>query len=70
MVADGAATGVVAQVRADPALAATVSTVDNAGTPSGRLVAAWALADLIGGRAGHYGTGAGVKLLPPAPSAP
>jgi hypothetical protein len=57
-------------VRADASLSATVSTVDNAGTPTGRLVTVWALADLIGGRTGHYGTGAGATLLPPVMNAP
>jgi hypothetical protein len=44
--------------------------VDDVGTPAGRLVTAWALADLIGGRTGHYGNGAGASLLPPVLNAP
>jgi hypothetical protein len=70
VVAAGAATGLVGQVRADTALSTTVSTVDDVGTPAGRLVTAWALADLIGGRTGHYGTGGGASLLPPVLNAP
>jgi hypothetical protein len=70
VVAAGAATGLVGQVRADTSLSATVSTVDDVGTPAGRLVTAWALADLIGGRTGHYGNGAGASLLPPVLNAP
>jgi hypothetical protein len=70
VVAGGTATGVVAQVRADASLSSTVSTVDNVGTAAGRLTAAWALADLIGGRTGHYGSGAGATLFPPVMNAP
>jgi hypothetical protein len=70
VVAAGAATGLVGQVRADATLSATVSTVDDVGTPAGRLVTAWALVDLIGGRTGHYGTGTGATFLPPVPDAP
>jgi hypothetical protein len=67
VVADGADSGagnIVAMVRADTALAQNVSTIDNVATPQGRLVAAWALADQLAGRTGHYGTGAGAMLLP------
>jgi len=70
VVAAGAATGLVGQARADATLSATVSTVDDVGMPAGRLVTAWALVELIGGRTGHYGTGAGATLLPPVPDAP
>ena len=62
--ADAGAGNVVAGVRDDPRLSQTVSTVDNAGTPQGRLVAAWALSDQIAGRVGHYGIGSGAILLP------
>jgi hypothetical protein len=65
VVADAAGTGVIAQIRADPLLSTTVSTVDDVTTPPGRLVTAWALADQLAGRTGHYGTAAGVSLLPP-----
>ena len=63
----------VSRVRAASELAATVSTVDNVANPSGRLVAAWAVADQLGGTVGHYGTGTGVTLMPGvlvAPSSP
>jgi hypothetical protein len=62
--ADTGAGNVVADVRADARLAQTVSTVDNSGTPQGRLVVAWALSDQIAGRIGHYGIGSGATLLP------
>jgi hypothetical protein len=68
VVADGADSGtgnIVSMVRADPALAQNVSTIDNVATPQGRLVTAWALADQLAGRTGHYGTGAGAVLVPP-----
>ncbi|HEY3010490.1 MAG TPA: copper transporter [Micromonosporaceae bacterium] len=59
---------VVSQVRADPALSKTISTVDNGSTAQGQLVAALALAALIGsGQAGHYGVGAGATSLLPEP---
>jgi hypothetical protein len=59
---------VVSQVRADPALSKTISTVDNGSTAQGQLVAALALAALFGhGQAGHYGVGAGATSLLPEP---
>jgi hypothetical protein len=57
----------VAHIRADPALSASVSTVDNVGSPPGRLVTAWAVADLVAGVTGHYGIGSGATLLPKIP---
>ena len=54
----------VSRVRAQSELATTVSTVDNVATPSGRLVAVWAVADQLGGSVGHYGTGTGLTLMP------
>jgi hypothetical protein len=51
-------------LRGDPQLAQNVSTVDNVSTPQGRLVTAWAVADQIAGRVGHYGIGPGAALLP------
>lgn len=62
--ADAGNGNVVAEVRGDPQLFQTVSTVDNVDTPQGRLVAAWAVADRIRGRTGHYGIGAGATLVP------
>jgi hypothetical protein len=60
---------VVAVVRGDPALAKTISTVDNANTPAGQVVTALALADQINlNRVGHYGLGAAASsLLPKLP---
>jgi hypothetical protein len=54
----------VSQVRADPQMKLSVSTVDNVTTPQGRLVAVWAAADQLGGKTGHYGSGDGAALLP------
>jgi hypothetical protein len=51
-------------VRGNPDLASSISTVDNIGTPHGRLVVAWAVADELAGTVGHYGTGAGATLVP------
>jgi hypothetical protein len=62
--ADAGEGNVVAEVRRDPRLTQTMSTVDNAGTPQGRLVVAWALAEQIAGRPGHFGIGSGATLLP------
>jgi hypothetical protein len=56
---------VIAAVRADPKLKTTVSTVDNVSSPQGRLAAALAVAEQVGGRVvGHYGIGDGTTLLP------
>lgn len=62
--ADSGTGNVIAQVRADPVLRLTASTVDNAAVSEGRLVTAWAVAEQLAGRAGHYGTGTGATLLP------
>jgi hypothetical protein len=57
---------VVTEVRGDPTLAKTVSTVDNAAGPQGTVAAALALAQqLAGDKAGQYGTGAGASSLLP-----
>ena len=61
-------TDLVGAVRADPSSAASASTVDNIGTPHGKLVVAWAVADQLAGTVGHYGTGTGLTLLPRSPS--
>jgi hypothetical protein len=62
--------GLVAQVRADPKLVKSISTVDNASTTQGQLATASALIErLVQGRVGQYGVAAGASsLLPPAPS--
>lgn len=55
----------VGLVRADSALGKQVSTVDNAGSPQGRVALLLALADQIEGKpAAPYGVGDGATLLP------
>jgi len=49
-----------------PLTAKTISTVDNVGTPQGRIVTALALAEQLAGRVGPYGTSSGALLLPKA----
>jgi hypothetical protein len=57
---------VVTEVRGDPTLSKTVSTVDNVAGPQGTVAAALALAQQFSGaKAGQYGTGAGVSSLLP-----
>lgn len=60
---------VVAAVRDDPALAKTISTVDNANTLQGQVVTALAaIEQIINKKAGQYGLGTGVtSLLPKLP---
>jgi hypothetical protein len=58
----------VGQLRADTANAAMVSTVDNESTPQGKLATAWALADQLAGKVGHYGTGPGATAAMPPPA--
>jgi hypothetical protein len=60
--------GVVQVVRGDAALAKTVSTVDNAATAQGQVVAALALVERLAGRVGHYGIGDGANALLPRPA--
>lgn len=59
----------VAEVRRDPALIKTISTVDNANTVAGQLITAMALGRQVAGKqAGAYGVGTGTEsLLPKAP---
>ena len=60
---------VLAQVRGDPALTKTVSTVDNVSTSQGRVTTALALAEQIGEHTGHYGVDAGAgSLVPRSPA--
>src|SRR5690606_32053736 len=47
----------VAEVRGNPELAATVSTVDNAGGPQGQVATGLAVAERLAGTVGHYGIG-------------
>ncbi|HET6214404.1 MAG TPA: copper transporter, partial [Micromonosporaceae bacterium] len=64
------------EVRGDPALAKTVSTVDNVATAQGRIVTAMALVEQLrlaistttgpnAPKAGHYGIEAGATSLMP-----
>lgn len=56
----------VTEIRGDPTLAKTVSTVDNVSGPQGTVAAALALAQqFAGAKAGQYGTGAGASSLLP-----
>ncbi|MFY1693308.1 copper transporter [Plantactinospora sp. WMMB782] len=56
----------VAEVRRDPALSKTISTVDNANTVQGQLVTALALGRQVTDKqAGAYGVGAGAESLLP-----
>jgi hypothetical protein len=59
----------VAEVRRDPALSKTISTVDNANNPAGQLAAGLALVQQVTlKRAGAYGVGEGAQsLLPELP---
>lgn len=58
--------GLVALVRADSGLTRTVATVDNATTALGQVSTVLALAGLVVGKSGQYGTGPGVDRLFPA----
>ncbi|MBT8228576.1 MAG: copper transporter [Dactylosporangium sp.] len=59
---------VVRAIRDDPDLVKTASTVDNLSTELGRLATVLALADQIGGHAGHYGFGSGATGPMPQPT--
>jgi hypothetical protein len=61
---------VVTEVRNDPELIATVSTVDNASTPQGRVATGLVLADHLADNVGHYGDGSGAEALLPAATTP
>jgi hypothetical protein len=63
---DGSASGTaaVAVTRSDAALSATVSTVDDVDSESGRITTVLAMSDLInGGRPGQYGIGQGASSV-------
>jgi hypothetical protein len=62
---DGAIDGsLVAQVRADPALVKTISTVDNASSTQGQLATALTVVErVVAGKTGQYGVGA-ASLVP------
>lgn len=63
--ADG--TGAVGVVRADNAASAVLSTVDNVGTPAGRVVTVLALREQLEGASGRYGSAGNAEA--PAPGA-
>jgi hypothetical protein len=56
---------VVAEVRGDPTLSKTISTVDNASTEQGVVSTALALVEQLAGKAGQYGTSNGVLVPKP-----
>jgi hypothetical protein len=64
---DGVIDGsLVSQVRTDPALVKTISTVDNAGSTQGQLATALTVVErVVAGRTGQYGVGA-ASLVPTA----
>ncbi len=68
--ADGSAdgTGAVGVVRADTAATSILSTVDNVGTPAGRVVTVLALQEQLEGKSGRYGSAGNAQA--PAPGAP
>ncbi len=64
--ADG--TGPIGVVRADTSATSILSTVDNVGTPAGRVVTVLALREQLEGTAGRYGNAGNAER--PAPGAP
>jgi hypothetical protein len=67
---DGVVDGnLVAQIRADPALVKTISTVDNASTTQGQLATALTVVErLVQDKVGQYGLNAGATSLVPKPA--
>ncbi|MDQ4117646.1 MAG: copper transporter, partial [Actinomycetota bacterium] len=63
-------TGAVGAVRADPALAGGLSTVDDVRTGAGRVATVLALREQAGGRAGAYGSAESATAPLPAPVQP
>ena len=61
--------GLVGVIRADPELSAAISTVDNVGTPAGRISTVLALGSESEGTSGKYGTGEDTQPVPPVPAA-
>ncbi|SNR86876.1 copper transporter [Blastococcus mobilis] len=61
--------GLIGAVRSDPTLSAAISTVDNVGTPAGRISTVLALGREGEGTSGAYGTGEGTQPVPPVPAA-
>ena len=64
---DGVVDGnLVAQIRADPTLVKTISTVDNASSTQGQLCTALTVVErVVAGKAGQYGVAAGATSLVP-----
>jgi Copper transport outer membrane protein, MctB len=65
--ASAAETGLVGVIRADPALSAAISTVDNVDTTAGRISTVLALGQEGEGTSGKYGTGEDTQPVPPVP---
>jgi hypothetical protein len=61
-------TGLVGVIRADTALSAAISTVDNASTAAGRISTVLALVSEGDGTSGKYGTGQDTQPVPPVPA--
>jgi len=55
----------LAEVRGDPKLTKTISTVDDVGVPQGWLVTVLALVEQLKGSTGHYGIGGNATALAP-----
>ena len=65
--ASAAETGLVGVIRADPALSAAISTVDNVDTTAGQISTVLALGQEGEGTSGKYGTGEDTQPVPPVP---
>ncbi len=63
-----AGTGLVGVIRADTALSAAISTVDNVPTAAGRISTVLALGREGKGTSGKYGTGEDTQPVPPVPA--
>ena len=61
--------GLVGTIRADPALSAAISTVDNVDTVAGQVSTVLALGAESEGTSGKYGTGEDTQPVPPVPAA-
>jgi len=67
--ASAAENGLVGTIRADPAVSAAISTVDNVDTAAGRISTVLALSTEGEGTSGKYGTGEDTQPVPPVPAA-
>ncbi len=57
---------IISEVRGDPTLSKTISTVDNVATPAGRIATTLALVEQLElNQAGHYGTSGGASSMLP-----